>query len=82
MSSQSLRRVLAGTLVTAFLSLGGPAAGEASGFLARPEPLSFWACAWQWLMAQISQAEEERVPAPAAVESDRNDAGWILDPNG
>lgn len=80
--SQSLRRVLAGTLLTAFLSLGGPAAAEASAFFARPEAGSFWACAWQWLTAQIFQVEEESAPAAAAVESDRSDAGWILDPNG
>jgi hypothetical protein len=80
--SQSLRRVLAGTLLTAFLSLGGPAAAEASAFFVRPGAESLWAYAWQWLTAQIFQVEEERVPATAAVESDRNDAGWILDPNG
>ena len=82
MSSQSLRRVLAGTLLTAFLSLGGPAAAEATAFFAQPAAESFWACAWQWLTARIFQMEDERAPAIAAVESDRSDAGWILDPNG
>ena len=80
MSSQTLRHVLAGTLLTAFLSLGGPAPAEASVFWTEPEGGSFWACAWQWLTAQIFQVEEE--PAATAAGSDRSDAGWILDPNG
>lgn len=82
MSSQSLRRVLAGTLLTAFLSLGGPAAAEASAFWAWPGAGSFWAGAWQWLTAQIFQAADEEVPVVTAAGSDRSDAGWILDPNG
>jgi hypothetical protein len=83
MSSRSLRCVLAGSLITAFLSLGGPAAGEASAFFAMPEAPSVWVRAWQWLTAQIAEAEEEgAAPAVPAVEAERGDAGWILDPNG
>ena len=84
MSSRSLRGVLAGSMVTAFLSLGGPVSGEAARFQV-PDAPSLWGRAWQWITAQIAPAEEETaVPAPpeAAAEGDRIDAGWILDPNG
>jgi len=85
MSSTSLRGVLAGSLVTAFLSLGNPASGEAAS--------SWWGCAWQWIAAQLSAAqpsstspaaEEPTAPAPpeAVAGESQYDAGWILDPNG
>jgi hypothetical protein len=83
MSSQSLRRVLAGSLILAFLFLGGPAAGEASDFFAMSGAPSFWARAWQWLAAQIPLVEEEgAAPVTPAAESEKGDAGWTLDPNG
>lgn len=69
MSSRTLRRVLAGTLVAASLSLGGPASGEAAGFVVAAEESSLWAVAWQWLTEQI-------------LAGSRPDAGWIIDPDG
>lgn len=82
MSSRSLRCVLAGSLITAFLSLGGPAAVEASDLPALSSPPSFWVLAWEWLTAQIPRAEEGAEPSAPAAEAERSDAGWILDPNG
>jgi len=83
-SSRSLRGVLAGSVVTAFLSLGDPASGVAAP--------SWWDCAWQWIAAQLSSVEpssaspaaEPAAPAPpegVAGES-QPDAGWTLDPDG
>lgn len=89
MSSRSFRRVLVGSLVTAFLILGGPVSGEAADLFESPDVSSFWARAWQWLTEQISQAEQERAAftaasgaAEAPAERDGSDAAWTLDPNG
>ena len=87
MSSRSLRRVLAGSLVTAFLTLGSPVSGEAAELFASPDVSSFWVRAWQWLTEQISQAEPEQEHAAfaateAPAERDASDAAWTLDPNG
>ena len=79
----SLRRVLAGSLVTAFLTLGSPVSGQAAHLFASPDVSSFWALAWQWLVAQISPAEEAAAATSAkdaAVSG--SDAGWTLDPDG
>lgn len=84
MSSRSLRRVLAGSLVTTFLVLSCPVSGEAADLFESHEAASLWVQAWQWLMAQISPAQEETDSAAseeAAAERD-SDAGWMLDPNG
>jgi hypothetical protein len=83
MSSRTLRRVLAGILVAASLSLGGPVSGEAAGFFATAEEPSFWALAWQWLTEQIVEEPAESVqPATAGLAESRGDAGWIIDPDG
>ena len=84
MSSRSLRRVLVGSLVLVVLSQGGPVSGEAAGFLEVPEVQSLWASACQWLMAQISPAEEEPAAAvpPKTAAEHKGDTGWTLDPNG
>lgn len=81
MSSRSLRRVLVGSLVMAFLSLG-PVSGEATDFLEMPEVSSLWVRACEWVMAQISPVEEASAAAPPAEASADRDAGWMLDPNG
>jgi len=82
MSPRSLRRVLVGSLVTAFLSLGGPLSAEAADFLEMPDVSSLWVRACEWLMAQISPAEEAPAAAPPAEAAAERDAGWMLDPNG
>jgi hypothetical protein len=85
MSSRSLRRVLAGSLVAAFLSLSGPVSGEAADLLEVPDAPSAWLLAWQWLTDQILPAEEGEPDAAASAEvaaESGSDAGWVLDPNG
>lgn len=82
MSSRSLRRVLVGSLVTAFLSLGGPVSGEAADVLEMPDVSSLWVRTCEWLMAQISPVEEEPAAAPSPEAAADRDAGWMLDPNG
>lgn len=73
MTSRSLRRVLAGTLVTAFLSVEGPVPGVAAGFSAAPAAPAVLVLAWQWLAAQIFLLEES---------AGSSDAGWVIDPDG
>ncbi len=85
MSSRSLRGFLAGSLVTAFLSLGGPVSGEAAALSGIPDAASLWGRAWQWLAEQIASAAEEpaaQAPPEPTAEGDRIDAGWTLDPDG
>lgn len=85
MSSRSLRRVLAGSLVTAFFSLSTPVSTEAQDVLPLPEAPSFWLQACQWLTAWISPVVEESSGAAASAEAaaeSRSDAGWMLDPDG
>lgn len=74
MSSRTFRRVLAGLLMTASLSLGAPVSLEGAGVSTAAGEPSFWALAWQWLTERI-------VEEPEAPES-RTDAGWIIDPDG
>ena len=83
MSSRTLRRVLAGTLVAASLSLGGPVSGEAAGFFATAEEPSLWVLAWQGLTEQILEEPVGAAePATAGLAESRGDAGWIIDPDG
>lgn len=84
MSSRSLRRVLAGSLVAAFLSLGGPVAAKAADLSERSEASPLWVQAWQWLTEQMSLTEEQPgAAAPAESPAGSNsDAGWTLDPDG
>lgn len=84
MSSQSLRGVLVCSLLAVFFSLGGAASGEAAALFEVPDVPSLLSCAWQWLTAPIAPTEGAPAAATAAAadESDRTDAGWILDPNG
>jgi len=84
MSSRSLRRVLAGSLVTAFLALSGPISAEAADLFESSEAASLWVQACQWLMAQISPVDEKpaAVSSETTAEEDDSDAGWTLDPNG
>jgi len=83
MSSRSLRGILAGILITSFLSLVGPIPGEAAGFRDEPAAPSLWVRAWQWLAEQIAPAETvASALTEATTGQDRSDAGWIMDPDG
>jgi hypothetical protein len=81
MSSRSLRRVLAVTLVAASLSLGGPVLGEAAGSSASSEGASLWSLAWQWLAEAVLSQPVDPAATTEMVE-ERKDAGWIIDPDG
>ena len=83
MSSRTLRRVLAVTLVAASLSLTAPVSAEAADLFTSPEEPSFWALAWQWLTEQMAETTDSALPLGAAEADDhRTDAGWIIDPDG
>jgi hypothetical protein len=56
MSSRSLRRVLAGFLVTLCLFLVGPVTGEAADFPEIQEAPSLWLQTWQWLTGGTTDA--------------------------
>jgi hypothetical protein len=76
MSSRSFRRVLAGSLVAAFLVLSSPVSAEAADLSESPDVACLWTRAWQWLTAQILPPEEETAAGSGS------DAGWTLDPDG
>lgn len=82
MSSQFFRRVLAGALVTSFLSLAGPLPSEAAdaGAPAAPEELVL---AWEWLMELVFPGgESSGSSTAAAADHETSDAGWVIDPDG
>ncbi len=84
MSSRSFRRVLAGLLVTSFLSLTSPVSAKAVDLPALPDVPSLWAHAWQWLTEQMAAAGGGTDAAASAevLEESKSDAGWTIDPNG
>ena len=83
MSSQFFRRVLAGLLVTSFLSLTSPVSAKAVDLPELPDASSLWAHAWQWLTEQMAAGEETDAAASTEVlEESKSDAGWTIDPNG